>query len=122
MTDALTERRAVFIYDAAMLAALAAQAPVVPEPFALREQEFKDQFYEVIEKQCGPHRKYSAEELHEEWVISYREMGWVYGETRNPEAKTHPDMVSYWRLGQLERDKDDVFIALCDIARLWIRD
>jgi hypothetical protein len=31
-------------------------------------------------------------------------------------------MVAYDDLGQLEQDKDAVFIALCDIARLWVRD
>lgn len=31
-------------------------------------------------------------------------------------------MVPYARLGQLERDKDAVFVALCEIARQWIYD
>ena len=31
-------------------------------------------------------------------------------------------MVPYGRLGQLERDKDDVFVALCEIARQWVYD
>jgi hypothetical protein len=30
-------------------------------------------------------------------------------------------MVPYDDLGQLEKDKDSVFVALCEIARLWIR-
>ena len=34
--------------------------------------------------------------------------------------KTHPDLVPYAQLGQLERDKDAVFVALCEIARQWI--
>ena len=48
-------------------------------------------------------------------------MGWVYGEVYDREAKTHPDMVPYWDLGQRERDKDAVFVALCEIARLYVR-
>jgi hypothetical protein len=47
-------------------------------------------------------------------------MGWTYGPMRDVAAKTHPDMVPYADLGQLERDKDAVFVALCGIARLWI--
>ena len=31
-------------------------------------------------------------------------------------------MVPYHDLGQLEQDKDSVFVALCEIARLWIYD
>lgn len=47
-------------------------------------------------------------------------MGWAFGVVYNPEVKTHPDMVPYHLLGQLERDKDAVFVALCEIARQWI--
>lgn len=117
---ALTERRAEFVYNGARLAAQAANAPVIPVPWTEREAAFCSQFLQVIERQCGPTRKESAEELHEDWVVAYRKMGWVYGETYSREAKTHPDMVPYAQLGQLERDKDDVFVALCNIARLYI--
>jgi len=36
------------------------------------------------------------------------------------EKKIHPDLVPYADLRQLERDKDAVFVALCEIARQWI--
>jgi hypothetical protein len=49
-------------------------------------------------------------------------MGWVYGPERDPVAKTHPDLVEYAELPQLERDKDEIFAALCEIAWLWIRE
>lgn len=116
----LTERRSHFVYDAARLAAQAANAPIIPEPWMVREEPFKKQFREVIERQCGPDRKTSPEELHDDWVRAYAEMGWTYGNERDTEKKTHPDMVPYWDLGQLECDKDAVFVALCEIARQWI--
>ena len=47
-------------------------------------------------------------------------MGWVYGEDYDRVSKVHPDLVPYDELGQLERDKDEVFMALCDIARQWV--
>ena len=118
--DALTQRRAIFVYEAARLAAIAAGAPVVPEPWDEREELFRGQFRKVIARQCSPERKMSPEGLHEDWVKAYEEMGWVYGEVRDVEKKTHPDMVPYDRLGPLERDKDEVFMALCEIARLWV--
>lgn len=118
----LTERRAEFVYEGARIAAIAANAPIIPEPWMWREKPFKDQFIEVIERQCGPDRKTSPEELHDDWVKAYEAMGWVYGEERDPVKKTHPDMVPYWELGQLERDKDAVFVALCEIARQWVYD
>ena len=70
----------------------------------------------------GPMRSSSPPELHGGWVQAYIDMGWTYGPVRDTEAKTHPDMVPFDQLEQREQDKDAVFIALCEIARLWIRD
>jgi len=116
----LTERRATFVYDAARLAATAANAPIIPVPWAEREQPFKSQFLKVIERQCSDLRSRSPEELHGSWMQAYFAMGWVYGEKYNREKRIHPDLVPYAELGQLERDKDAVFVALCEIARQWI--
>ena len=120
MDESITERRAVFVYNGARLAALAAKAPIIPEPWRDREQAFKDQFLKVIERQCGPQRSKSPAELHGSWWQAYIDMGWVYGEKRDPVAKIHPDMVPYDQLGQLEQVKDAVFVALCEIARLYV--
>ena len=113
-------RRAEFVYEAARLAAIGASAPVIPVHWNEREEAFRTQFLEVIERQCGPNRSASPEELHGSWMQAYVGMGWVYGKKYDREMKTHPDMVPYAQLGQLERDKDAVFIILCDIARLYI--
>ena len=116
----LTERRAEFVYNAARLAAMAANAPVIPDPWAVREEAFQRQFLKVIERQCGPERSTSPEELHGSWMQAYYAMGWVYGPVYNRAERVHPDLVPYARLGQLERDKDAVFVALCEIARTYI--
>ncbi len=118
--DQLTERRAEFVYNAARLAAMAAKAPIIPVVWVEREQAFKDQFLEVIERQCGDYRSRSPEELHGSWMQAYLTMGWVYGEKYAREKRVHPDLVPYAELGQLEQDKDAVFVALCEIARQWI--
>ena len=118
----LTERRAEFVYDAARLAAIGANAPIIPVVWVEREQPFKDQFLKVIERQCGEQRSNSPEELHGSWMQAYFSMGWIYGEKYDREKKIHPDLVPYNQLGQLERDKDEVFISLCEIARQWIYD
>ncbi len=119
--ESLTARRAEFVYNSARLAAIASSAPIVPVPWEQREQPFRDQFLRVIERQCGEQRSRSPEELHGSWMQSYFSMGWVYGPIYDREKKTHPDLVPYADLGELERDKDAVFVALCEIARLWIR-
>ena len=46
----------------------------------------------------------------------------MYGPVYDRGQKMHPDLVPYADLGQLERDKDAVFVALCEIARQWIYD
>ena len=118
----LNERRSEFVYEAARLAAIAAGAPVIPAPWREREQEFQAQFTRVIERQCGPQRSESPEEMHGSWMQAYLNMGWTHGEDHDPSGKTHPDLVPYEKLNPLERDKDSVFLALCEIARLWIRE
>ncbi len=116
----LTERRAEFVYNAARLAAIGAKAPIIPAIWCEREDAFRQQFIAVIERQCGPNRSASPEELHGSWMQAYYAMEWVYGEAYDREKRTHPDLVPYAKLGQLERDKDSVFVALCEIARLFI--
>jgi hypothetical protein len=118
----LNERRAEFVYNAARLAAIGAGAPIVPVPWSERETDFREQFLKVIERQCGEQRSTSPEELHGSWMQAYFIMGWVYGDKYDKEKKIHPDLVPYVQLGQLERDKDAVFVMLCEIARQWIYD
>ena len=116
----LNERRAEFIYDGARLAAIAANAPIVPELWTDREEDFKEQFRKVIFKQCSDARETDPARAHQTWMDEYFRMGWVYGKIRNTEKRTHPDLVPFDELEQREQDKDAVFLALCEIARQWI--
>ena len=116
----LIERRARFVYEGARLAARAANAPIIPVVWEEREEPFREQFYKVIERQCGEQRSKSPEELHGSWMQAYFAMGWVYGKEYSKENKIHPDLVPYADLQQQEQDKDAVFVALCEIARQWI--
>lgn len=116
----LNERRAVFVYEVARLQAAAVDAPIIPEPWSERDAAFRAQFRDVIAMMTGPARKSDPEELHNDWWRKYEEMGWTYGEKRDPVAKTHPDMVPFDELGWREQNKDAVFVALCEMARQWI--
>lgn len=121
-TGDLLERQCIFIYEGARFQAAAVNAPVIPEPWSSREESFKAQFRPVIAMMMSDERKNSPEELHNDWWQAYIDMGWEYGEVRDPVAKTHPDMVPYDELGREEKDKDAVFVALCELARQWIYD
>ena len=118
----LNERRAIFVYDAARLAAIAAGAPIIPAPWEERENDFRAQFLGVIERQCGPQRSSSPEELHGSWMQAYLANGWRYGKNYDPKKRVHPDLVPYAQLGILEQDKDAVFVALCEITRQFVRE
>jgi len=72
----INERRAWFVYEGTRLAAYAAKAPIIPEPWDLRAEAFRKQFLEVIEKQCGPDRSSDPKKLHDEWMESYTKMTW----------------------------------------------
>lgn len=122
MEETLVERRARFVYDGARLAAEAATAPIIPAPWDARELAFRTQFLEVIDRQMGEQRSASPEELHGSWMQAYFNMGWLHGENYDRDKRIHPDLVPYDQLGQLEKDKDAVFVALCEIARQWIYD
>lgn len=119
----LAERRAIFVYEVTRLQAEAARAPIVPEPWSAREETFKTQFMELIERHCSGKETFEdAEAAHDSWWQAYIELGWVYGPERDPVKKTHPDMVPFAELGWRERIKDAVFVALLEMARKWVVD
>jgi len=120
MGDHLDLRRAIFVYEAARLQAAAVDAPVVPEVWQLRDDSFRTQFVEVVDRYCAMDELPTPEAAHQSWVDAYEQMGWMYGPVRDPDARTHPDMVPFDQLEQREQNKDAVFLALVAIARDWI--
>jgi hypothetical protein len=53
--------------------------------------------------------KLTPEESHQNWVAYKALDGWVYGETKDELAKTHPCMVDYTALPEYQRRKDNLF-------------
>jgi hypothetical protein len=66
------ERRAVFVYEGARLQAAAVDAPIVPEPWEARDEAFRVQFLDIIERYCTADRLPTPEEAHDSWWRSYR--------------------------------------------------
>lgn len=48
----------------------------------------------------------TPEQNHENWCRCKTEQGWVYGEVKDFEKKTHPDLVPFDELPKIEADKD----------------
>ena len=46
---------------------------------------------------------------HEEWMKEKIETGWVYGEVKDAEKKTHPCIVAYDQLPTVQKSKDYLF-------------
>lgn len=51
----------------------------------------------------------SASASHDNWLAEKEADGWVYGETKDPEAKTHPCMVPFDQLPPEQQAKDVLF-------------
>ena len=117
MKKTLSERRAIFVYEAARIENSCADRPINPEPWEDRDEKFRKNMVRAVAKQCGGNASSSVAELHERWIDAYKRMGWRYGKERDVKLKTHPDMVPYRKLGKKEQEKDWVFFMLCKIAK-----
>jgi hypothetical protein len=52
----------------------------------------------------------TPEMSHQGWMAQKEAEGWVFGEVKDPEKKTHPCMVPYDQLPESQRAKDSIFI------------
>lgn len=51
----------------------------------------------------------SPEAAHEQWMAEKLGAGWTLGPTKDPVAKTHPNLVPYYQLPFEQRQKDLLF-------------
>lgn len=59
----------------------------------------------------------TASASHESWLKEKVENGWVYGEEKNPEKKTHPCILPFDELPIEQQKKDFLFKAIVDALR-----
>lgn len=60
-------------------------------------------------------RGLGPEEMHDNWYRERTDDGWVYGEVKDEDAKTHPCLVDYDELPEGQRVKDSLFLAIVDV-------
>jgi hypothetical protein len=53
----------------------------------------------------------TPEENHNNWMIFRKSQGWIYGEVKDKEKKTHPDLVPFDKLPKVEQMKDTMDIT-----------
>ncbi|MBX3017965.1 MAG: hypothetical protein KF767_08755 [Bdellovibrionaceae bacterium] len=54
----------------------------------------------------------TPESMHENWMREKLDSGWIFGEVKNPEAKTHHCLVEHSQLPLEQRVKDHLFLGI----------
>jgi hypothetical protein len=74
----------------------------VPKPIDTSKVQLTPEIQGLVEK--------LAQNTHEVWSRQRLKDGWSYGNERNDAAKKHPDLVSYDKLSESEKDYDRVVV------------
>lgn len=78
----------------------------IPHPIDLSDIDLPDELKPLIET--------IAKNIHEVWAQSRTSQNWTYGKERNDQLKTHPGLVPYEELSDVEKqyDRDTGITAL----------
>ena len=69
----------------------------------------------VVFKLTNPDAPESAQ--HESWMEGMIHCGWVYGPVKDADKKTHPCIVPYEELPEVDRKKDALFAAIVNALK-----
>ena len=61
--------------------------------------------------------KFNSRLSHENWLREKEKDGWVYGEVKDVEKKTHPCMIPYDELPEFQRFKDKFFVTIVKVLK-----
>ena len=70
----------------------------IPQPIDTSDIKLPEKLEQLVEQM--------SKNVHEVWAESRISQGWTYGEQRNDELKTHPCLVPYEDLPEVEKDYD----------------
>lgn len=87
----------------------------VPQPMDTSDVQLPEELNELVERM--------AKNVHEVWAQSRIEQGWVYGQERSDALKTHPCLISYEDLPEIEKayDRDTALGTLKLICKLGFK-
>lgn len=68
----------------------------------------KDSAYDGVEHLIK-NPKFTAQQMHENWIRHKCADGWIYGDKKSEKYKTHPCLVRYELLSEEQRVKDHIF-------------
>lgn len=87
----------------------------VPQPMDTSDISLPEDLNVLIEQM--------AKNVHEVWAKNRLEQGWTYGEERNDVLKTHPCLIPYEELPQVEKnyDRDTALGTLKLISKLGFK-
>lgn len=71
-----------------------------------RESAIKGVEYHLANPDSKP------EDSHNSWLAEKESAGWVYGEQKDPEKKTHPCIVPFGELPLMQQVKDQLFLSV----------
>ncbi len=70
----------------------------IPQPIDTTDVKLPEELEQLVEQM--------SKNVHEVWAESRIKQGWMYGEQRNDELKTHPCLVPYDELPEEEKEYD----------------
>lgn len=59
----------------------------------------------------------TAKEMHDEWMNNKIEDGWKFGDVKDAELKTHPLIIDFELMNDIDKMKDQNFIDVCNKYR-----
>ena len=70
----------------------------IPQPVDIEDVRLPEELEQLVEKM--------SKNVHEVWAETRISQGWIYGEQRNDELKTHPCLIPYEELSEEEKEYD----------------
>lgn len=70
----------------------------IPQPIDTSDVKLPEDLEQLVE--------HMSKNVHEVWAETRIRQGWIYGEQRNDELKTHPCLIPYEELPEEEKEYD----------------